>query len=425
VPKRKIVLISSSPFPHGDNITDGPGYRAWNLFQRFSNKHEIVILSLYESYHKNIEKEFTVSEDNYLIKCISHKPKKVAKAVSDERPDTLYLPWSATPFIARVTQKIPTIVDYVGATLLEQLTSFGTVPTDFLRLKMKSFWIGDFLMTAGSRERYYLIGLLVSSKRLCSLKRKLSASLIHHIPMTPPSVPPVSRKMVIDKQRGELVILIAGAFLPWYDYQTLFRALNTLVKKGRKNFKCVFFGGNPRNKHFEKLILRMGYNSLLKNNLVFTGIVPFKERGNYYLQSDVAVNIPCNTVEDELSVRTRIMDYVWANLPIITPARDEHSEMVINNGGGFKYLGSDPVSLSTVLQKLMDKQGFQKITKAKKNMKEIYQKTLDIENALKPLETFINEPYVDPARSSPRQFLPEVLLWGRDVLRWLKRGAVQ
>jgi glycosyltransferase involved in cell wall biosynthesis len=424
MPKRKIVIVSTSPFPHSDNITDGPGYRAWNLFQRIPHKHEIVILSLYESFHKNIKKEFTVFEENYQIKGISHKPGRVAKAVYEEKPDVLYLPWSATPFIARIGQRIPTIMDYVGATLLEQFITFGIIPYDLLRLKMKSFWIGDFFITAGSRERYYLMGLLVGSKRLCTPSQKLASSLIHLVPMTPPSVPPVLQKKVIEKKSDERVILVAGALLPWYDYSTLFEALDILVKQERTNFKCVFFGGNPRNLRFERLIRKMGGDPRLKDNLVFTGTVPFKERGNYYLQSDVAVNIPLSTVEDELSVRTRIMDYIWAELPLITPATDEHSKMIIDNGGGFEYDANDPASLSRVLQKLMSEQGLRELENSRKSMERIYKKSLDIEEELKPLEAFINEPYVDPARSSPRQYLPEILLWGRDVMRWLKRGVV-
>jgi len=424
MPKRKLVLVSTSPFPHSDNITDGPGYRAWNLFQRLAKKHEVVILSLYESYHKDTRKGCIVSEDDFLIKCISHKPRIVAQTIVEEKPDILYIPWSATPFIARLNQKIPTIVDYVGATLLEQFVSFGIIPADFLRLKMKSFWIGDFFMTAASRERYYLIGLLVGSRRLCTYNRKLSPSLIHLVPMIPPSVPPVLRKEVIEKNANELVILIAGAFLPWYDYSTLFEALNTLVKDGKESFRCVFFGGNPRNPRFEKLVVKMGQNWHLEKNLIFTGIIPFKERGNYYLQSDVSVNIPLNTVENELSVRTRVLDYIWARLPMITPTADEHSKMVIDNGGGFEYSANDPQSLSAVLRSLLDRDGFRKIANARKNMEEIYRKSLDIGNALEPLEAFINEPYVDPARSSPRQFLPELLFWGRDVLRWLKRSVI-
>jgi len=424
LPKRKIVLVSTSPFPHGDNITDGPGYRAWNLFQRLSSKHEIVILSLYESYHKNMQEESSVFEDGYLVRCISHRLGKVAAAIIEEKPDVLYVPWSATPFVARLNRRIPTIVDYVGATILEQFVSFGMVPSDFLHLKLKSFWIGDFFMTAGARERYYLIGLLVASKRLCTPTRKLPSCLIHLIPMIPPSTPPVLQRIVIDKKTDELGILVAGAFLPWYDYPTLFNALRILVKHGRKDFKCVFFGGNQRNPLFEQLVREMGQISSLKANLIFTGMVPFKERANYYLQSDIAVNIPLPTIEDELSVRTRIMDYIWAKLPIVTPEADEHSEMVVANGGGFKYSAGDPASLANVLQNLMEKQGLEEKAKARKNMEEIYRKCLDIKDAMEPLEGFINETYVDPSRASPRQYLPEFLLLGRDMLRWLKRGIV-
>jgi hypothetical protein len=423
MPARKIVVLSTSPFPYGNNITDGPGYRTWNLFQEISRKHKVTILSLYESYHRNLKRESAIFEGNYLIRCIPHSPRNVAKAVLEERPDILYVHWSATPFIGRLDLMIPTIVDYVGAGLLERFASSGTIPDYLLRLKMRSFWFGDFLMTAGLRERYYLIGLLVASKRLSTRDRGLSPSLIHLVPMTAPASPAVSQKNVIERQSNELVILVAGAFLPWYDYSTLFEAFNILLKNGKTNFKCIFFGGNPRNPEFERLIVRMGHQSMLKDKLIFTGLVPFKERASYYLQSDIAVNIPMKTVEDELSVRTRVIDYIWARLPIVTPTSDEHSNMVVANGGGFEYAASDPNSLCDVLGDLMSDNGSQKIAKARKNMDEIYRKRLDIDDAMKPMVDFINNPYVDPARSSPRQYLPDFLLLGRDALRWLKRGV--
>ncbi len=424
MPARKIVILSTSPFPYGNNITDGPGYRAWNLFQEISKKHEVTILSLYESYHRNLKRESTVFEDNYLIRCIPYSPKNVAKVVHDEKPDILYTHWSATPFIGRLDLIIPTIVDYVGAGLLERFASSGTIPDYLISLKMRSFWFGDFLMTAGLRERYYLIGLLVASKRLSTANRKLSPSLIHLVPMNAPAFPAVSQKSVIERRSNELVILIAGAFLPWYDYSTLFEAFKILLKKGKTNFQCVFFGGNPRDPKFERLIVRMGHQPMLKDKLIFTGLVPFKERASYYLQSDIAVNIPMKTVEDELSVRTRVIDYIWARLPIVTPTNDEHSGMVVANGGGFEYASNDPYSLCDVLEELMSDNGSRKIAKAKENMGEICKKRLNIEDAMKPMVDFINNPYVDPARSSPRQYLPEFLLLGRDALRRFRRGVV-
>jgi hypothetical protein len=93
--QRKIIAISTSPFPYGNNITDGPGYRAWHLFQELAKKHEIIILSLYESFHLKLKKEYELSEDNILVKCVRQKPSKIADFIEHENPDILYLPWSS------------------------------------------------------------------------------------------------------------------------------------------------------------------------------------------------------------------------------------------------------------------------------------------------------------------------------------------
>lgn len=411
--KRKIVIITTSPIPYGNNITDGPGYRAWNLFHEISKKHGITILSLYESFHQKLPKEFEISEDNILIKCASHKPKRVANLIIEEKPDILYLPWSATPFISRLRQKIPTIIDYVGVGLLESYISQGYVPIHLLQIKLKSFWLGDFLMTAGFRERYYLLGLLIASKRLSLGAYKLNDPLIHVIPMTPPTNRPLLQKKVIDKSPHESIILVAGAFLPWYDYPTFFQALNIISNHGVKNFRVILMGGNPKDPKFEKAVKKMIQNSSLEKKIIHTGLVPFKERANFYLASDIAVNIPPATVEDELSVRTRIIDYLWGKLPIVTPARDEYSNIVIKHGAGFSYSAGNPVSLAQVLETLTEDPT--KLDQAKNNIENLLRNYFDIKRVISPLEEFINHPYVNPDRSSPKRLLPELFLWARDA----------
>jgi len=272
--KKRIMIISTSPFPYGNNITDGPGYRAWNLFQEISKKHNITILSLYESFHQRSTKEYEVSEDDIIIKCISHKPVRVANSIKEEKPDVLYLPWSATPFVSHVDEKIPTIIDYVGVGLLEEYVSQGYIPIHLLQLKLKSFWLGDFFMTAGFRDRYYLIGLLAASKRLSFGVHKSRDQLIHVIPMTPPIDHPILREKVIDKNSDEFIILIAGSFLPWYDYATFFKALKILDQRGKTNFKVIFMGGNPKDPRFEKTVKKMGQNHFLGKRVIYTGLVP-------------------------------------------------------------------------------------------------------------------------------------------------------
>ncbi len=212
---KKILAISTSPFPYHDNITDGPGYRAWHLFQKIAEKNNIVILSLYESYHLKLKNEFEIQEDNISIKCVRHSPRSIALRIEQENPDLLYLPWSSTPFLSRVKRKIPTIMDYVGAGLLEDYAAKGYIPITLLQMKLKSFWLGDFFLTAGQRERYYLIGLMAASKRLSLKKNELKRpSNSRHTNDTSPKPADNETKCNSRKNPGEAVLLLPELFFP-------------------------------------------------------------------------------------------------------------------------------------------------------------------------------------------------------------------
>ena len=412
------MAISTSPFPYRSNITDGPGYRAWQLFRELAKKHEIIVLSLYESFHLRNKREYEVIENDIQVKCVDHKPSRIAKLIEQNNPDILYMPWSSIPFLSRLKRKIPTIVDYVGSGLLEEYATKGYVPTTLLQMKLKSFWLGDFFITAGQRERYYLLGLLIASKRLSHTKHLQTDKLIHVIPMTPPPEPPKLVEEVIQKKPNDLVLLVAGAFLPWYDYETLFEAIGILNKQGKKNIKLVFMGGSPKNPKFENLVKKMGTNREIQDNILYTGLVPFKKRGNYYLLSDVAINIPSITMEDELSVRTRVIDYIWANLPIISPANDEYSSIVINEGAGFLYEAGNPLSLSNTIKMLMNDP--KKLELAKTKLLNLKKNRFNLKNYISPLESFIENPAVDPQRLSTKGVSSDLFLWIRDIFSLIK-----
>jgi glycosyltransferase involved in cell wall biosynthesis len=302
---------------------------------------------------------------------------------------------------------------------LEDYATKGYIPTTLLQMNLKSFWLGDFFLTTGQRERYYLLGLLAASKKLSVGKYAQTDPLIHVIPITPPRDPPVLSEKVIDKKTEELMLLVAGAFLPWYDYATFFEALRILIRKGKRNLKVVVMGGNPRDPKFESIVRKMGALHDLEDNIIFTGLVPFKQRVNYYLLADVAINIPSITIEDELSVRTRVIDYMWAHLPIITPARDEYSAMAVNEGAGFTYEAGHPSSLAETIGTLIDDRS--KLERAKGKMQNLLNTKFNLKNYISPLESFIKNPQVDPIRLSPRGIGSDIFLWMRDILNLLKR----
>ncbi|CAB4603419.1 unannotated protein [freshwater metagenome] len=50
--------------------------------------------------------------------------------------------------------------------------------------------------------------------------------------------------------------------------------------------------------------------------------VPYAERGNWLQSADVGVSLHHRHVETELSYRTRMLDYLWAGLPVICTSGD-------------------------------------------------------------------------------------------------------
>ena len=168
--------------------------------------------------------------------------------------------------------------------------------------------------------------------------------------MTPPQDPPSPRS---ERSSRPLILLLAGAFLPWYDHGMLANALERLDPKARESLRILVLGGNPRMPESERAVRRALAGEAGRDVLEFLGIVPFAKRVGAYLRADVGLSVAPATVEDELSSRTRIVDYLWARLPVIASGRDEYSAMILEAGAGFRY-EPNGASLAGVIQDLLD-----------------------------------------------------------------------
>ncbi len=416
--RRKVLAVTTSPLPYRGQITDGPGYRMWNLLRTISPDHEVRVLSLYESFHMGQRGLDPVSENGIVIERSRFSPSGIATRVRAWAPDVLYLPWSSLPFIGDANRDVPTLLDYVGPGLLEEFVGRGRVPLALLRLQLRSFWAGDRFLTTTQRERYYLIGLLAASKRLSTGDFRPDDPLVHLARITPPPEPepPSAREALPPKHDDELVVLVAGAFLPWYDYQRLVDAALQMEREGSR-IRLLVIGGNPRNAEAAARI-RTLFDGLRARSLAEVhDLVPFDQRGAYYAAADVGLIVPPNSVEDELSARTRIVDYLWARLPIVSPGKDEYSALVLDASAGFRY---DPEAggIPRVLGHLAVNRVA--IADAKSRIPSLVEGPFDPRTALKPAMDFIEDPRI--TRRTRRRLMPEKVLaelW--DLARGVRR----
>ena len=58
------------------------------------------------------------------------------------------------------------------------------------------------------------------------------------------------------------------------------------------------------------------------------GWVDYDDRQNYLLDADVGVSTHLDHVETAFSFRTRILDYLWASLPVVATAGDSFAELI-------------------------------------------------------------------------------------------------
>jgi hypothetical protein len=148
------------------------------------------------------------------------------------------------------------------------------------------------------------------------------------------------------------------------------------------------------------------------------GTVPFSKRLAEYRKADVALSIGTDTVEDDLSARTRVVDYLGAGLPLLSPGRDEYSSEIISGGAGFRYDSSD--SLAAWMRRLVLEPEL--ISSAQSRISSLVQGPFNGSSAVQPIRRFIDDPYLTPRAHSYRDLLRSGGLWLRDFSRSLRQG---
>ena len=409
--RRKLLAVTTSPLPYPGNITDGPGYRMWNLLRGLAADHDVHILSLYESFHRGQHGLPPITAEGIPIERLDASPKDVGRRIREWDPDVLYAPWSAAVFLGRANRDLPTLLDYVGPGLLEEFVKDGRVPVSLLHLQLESFWAGDRFLTTTTRERYYLIGLLAASRRLSTEDFSRLDPLVHVVRMTPPPEPAAAPPR-LPRRADELVVLLAGAFLPWYDYARVTAALRAIGKRGRGGLRFLVIGGNPRSAPTESAVRKIFEPFQAQGLVELFNLVPFEERAGFYASADIGLLIPPASVEDDLSARTRVVDYLWAGLPLVTPGRDEYSGLALEAGAAFGYDGD---GLGDLLGGLAANRA--RVADAKARIPPLLGGPFHPARALAPIRQFLEAPEV--TRRSARQMrTPEAgLIALREILR--------
>jgi hypothetical protein len=128
------------------------------------------------------------------------------------------------------------------------------------------------------------------------------------------------------------------------------------------------------------------------------GWVAYEERQNYLLEADVGVSTHLDHLETAFSFRTRILDYIWAGLPVVATRGDTFGNLIEAEQLGLTVPPGDVAALEEALFRMLDDGEFAAI--CRKNLGELRPRYM-WSRVLEPLVAFCHRPRKAPDLIAP------------------------
>jgi glycosyltransferase involved in cell wall biosynthesis len=225
----------------------------------------------------------------------------------------------------------------------------------------------DFMLCASAKQRDFWLGQLAALGRVNPRtydEDETLRSLLAIVPFGIPDEPPVRTRPAI---RGVVpgigpddeVILWGGGIYNWFDPLTLLRAVDGLRHR-HPRVRLFFLGLTHPNPDIPTMRMAVDARRLsdslgLTGSHVFfnEGWVDYDDRQNYLLDAHVGVSTHLDHVEAALSFRTRILDYIWASLPVVATQGDSLADVIDRRGLGITVPPGDVDALVDALSSLL------------------------------------------------------------------------
>ena len=269
---------------------------------------------------------------------------------------------------------IPLVMDLFNPYLLENLVMYSEGEVDewipayeeYLRVQLEMLRYGDFFTCATERQRDYWLGWLHAQKRLNPHTYRQDPSfrkLIDVVPSglqegKPSSRKPVLKGVVPGISTGDRLILWSGGIWDWLDPLTPIRAMALLAPR-HPDLKLYFMGTRhpnpvvPNMSMVEKAISLSQELGLYEKSVFFGSWVPYLERESYLVEADLALLAHQGHIETHFSFRTRLLDCIWAGLPMVVTEGDAMADWVKEQNLGLVVPQGDSQAMANAIETVL------------------------------------------------------------------------
>lgn len=379
----------------------GPGIRCYEIARCLSHQFDVTLAipNGVEIFPEKFKIESYDKNDADSIKRLAEKTDVILLG---------HLDVSGLSFLYKLNK--PVIVDLYSPSNLETLEWYSheslakrsSLQERGSEIINKWLGLGDFFICASEIQRSYWLGMLAANYRLLPNvydEEKSFRNILDIVPFGLPSDKPKHThnvlKGVVDGINPDDTLMIwGGGIWNWLDPLTYIRAV-AYISKNRADIKLFFMGkGHPNSevpemKMYNQAVKMSQELGVYQKTVFFNeGWVPYDERSNYLLEADIGVCGHFMNVETQFSFRTRVLDYLWSDLPVISTAGDAMADLVNRHGLGEVVEAQNTTHLKDAILKLSDP-GYRAQCSA--NIRQISDR-FSWGNAVQPLIRFCQNP---------------------------------
>lgn len=267
------------------------------------------------------------------------------------------------------------IVDMVTPFHIENIQFSNKEYKRSLSIILDSLRKGDAFICANERQRIYWLGVLTAMRRLCKEARDANAefrTIMDVVGFGVPEQPPVKTKPVLKGVHPNIgtedfLLIWFGGIWNWLNPLPLVKAVH-LAHQSNPRIKLFFSmyrkpGEEPQEMAVKTRQLAESLGAADRSVFFNELPVPYAERGDYLLESDLGVVIQAANFETQVSARTRALDYIWAGLPLFINDGDEVSSLVRKEGLGLVTESADADCMAEALLRYADDKNLQEQAK--------------------------------------------------------------
>ncbi|MDP1792520.1 MAG: glycosyltransferase [Acidimicrobiales bacterium] len=201
---------------------------------------------------------------------------------------------------------------------------------------------GDYFLCANEPQKLFYTGILGSLGVINPHTYREHRLMV--VPFGVERAAPVAK---VNPYRGlgigedDFVLLWFGGLYPWFKIDSLLGSVAHLA-----GVKLVIVGGsNPFNtnadfqKQYEHAVQYCKENGLTNERVFFVDWVDYADRADWYRHADVVISLNTPGEENALSWRTRVIDYVWGELVMLSNGGDPLSDLLINADAAIRLDG--------------------------------------------------------------------------------------